>query len=92
MDISSNQPLRATSAVNGVSASHAGSGEVGAALNTKSTSLVSSAAKDLSSLAKLAREAPDVRQDKVDQLKAKIESGQYKVDLNKLADHLNGIL
>ncbi|CAN0481675.1 unnamed protein product, partial [Phaeothamnion confervicola] len=68
------------------------SGDIGAPSNTKSSSLVSSAAKDLSSLAKLAREAPDVRQEKVDQLKARIDSGQYKVDLNKLADHLNGIL
>ena len=70
-----------------VNSTSKGSGATGG-----STYQVSDQARELSHLAKLAREAPDVRQDRVDAVRAKIDSGEYKVDLEKLADHLSQVL
>ena len=92
MNISSNGPLRSPSGVNAVGASYTPSVAPTTSSSGGSSSQVSSAAKELASLAKLAHEASGVRQDKVDELKSQVDSGQYKVDIDKLADHLNKIL
>ena len=90
MDISANAPLSHLSPVRRMDPATESSHPAPAART--SSSQVSASAKQLSQLAKLAREAPDVRQDKVDQIKSQIDSGQYKVNLEKLADHLSKVL
>ena len=45
-------------------------------------------ARELGELARLAHEASGVRQDRVDSVKQRIESGEYQVDLEQLANRL----
>lgn len=47
---------------------------------------ISPRAKEMSLARKIAEETPDVREDKVQKLKAQIASGEYKLDPGKIAD------
>ena len=47
-------------------------------------------AKELQLASKAVREAPEVRMDKVDRLKAQIESGQYNVSASQIAEKIFG--
>ena len=54
-----------------------------------STLQVSDSAQQLNELVRLVQGSSEVRTDKVDALKQKIETGQYQVDLDKLAERLS---
>ncbi len=41
--------------------------------------------EEIDRLKKIAKELPDIRQGKVDELKRKIESGEYKIDGKEIA-------
>ncbi len=57
-------------------------------LESSSKVNVSQMAKDSSKIASLAKGAPDVDLEKVAKFKALINSGQYKVDANAIADKM----
>ncbi|HGE70577.1 TPA: flagellar biosynthesis anti-sigma factor FlgM [Candidatus Poribacteria bacterium] len=41
--------------------------------------------EEISKLNKIVKELPDIRQDKIDEIKRKIESGEYKIDGKEIA-------
>jgi negative regulator of flagellin synthesis FlgM len=49
---------------------------------------ISSRGKEFAKAREVAAEAPDVREDKVSELKQRISSGAYKVDSHAIADRL----
>jgi len=49
---------------------------------------ISRLASELSGIEEKLKQVPDVREEKVAELKQRIESGNYQVDLNKLAEIL----
>ena len=49
---------------------------------------ISARAKDMSKAQSIAAEAPDVRQEKIDELKARIHAGKYNVDSTDIADRM----
>ncbi len=49
---------------------------------------ISQTAKDMQKLVEQAGKIPDVRQEKVSELKKSVEEGTYKVPLDKLADSM----
>jgi negative regulator of flagellin synthesis FlgM len=49
---------------------------------------ISSTVKLMKDIAKAVSDAPDIRMDKVNDIKSKIETGEYKPDLNVVADKL----
>ncbi len=49
---------------------------------------VSDTARQLNEVAKLVHAASDIRTEKVQAIKQAVDSGEYKVDLDKLADRL----
>lgn len=49
---------------------------------------LSATAKDIQRLKNAVAELPDVRQDKVDELKARIEKGEYSVSADKIAEKI----
>ena len=49
---------------------------------------LSQASREAQQIKKIISSEPDIREDKVAALKEKIESGQYKVDHNRVADKL----
>lgn len=53
---------------------------------------VSDSAKQMAELSKLVREAPDTRTDLVNDIKQRIESGTYEVNLDKLAEKLSDVV
>lgn len=53
---------------------------------------VSDSARQLNDLAKLVHAASDIRTEKVEALKQRVDSGEYQVDLDKLADRLSSEL
>ena len=52
------------------------------------TVALSSAAKDIQEAQKQLEAIPDVREDKVAQLKEQIENGTYEIDAEKIADKM----
>lgn len=50
----------------------------------------SSFAKDMKLATKAVKDAPDVRMDKVNQIKAQIEAGKYNVSANQIAEKILG--
>ena len=50
---------------------------------------VSPSARELGDLARLVQAASGIRQDKVDAIKRQVDSGNYQVNLDKLADRLS---
>jgi negative regulator of flagellin synthesis FlgM len=52
------------------------------------TVALSSAAKDIQEAQKQLEAIPDVREDKVAQLKEQIENGTYEIDADKIADKM----
>ena len=84
-----------SSKVNAVSEtrSPAGSSQAAPAGKAGASSVeVSSSAKEMNELSKLVSDSPDVRSDGVDSFKSRIASGDYQVDLDKLADKLSDVL
>lgn len=53
---------------------------------------VSDSAKQMAELSKLVRQAPDTRADLVSDIKQRIESGTYEVNLDKLAEKLSDVV
>lgn len=53
---------------------------------------MSDSAKQMAELSKLVREAPDTRTDLVNDIKQRIESGTYEVNLDKLAEKLSDVV
>lgn len=53
---------------------------------------VSDSARQMSELSKLVREAPEMRTDLVNDIKARVESGTYSVNLDRLAEKLSEVL
>lgn len=53
--------------------------------------IISPIGKDLCFIKRFLKETPDVREDKVREIKEKIDTNTYKVDTNMLADKLLGI-
>ena len=53
---------------------------------------VSDSARQMSELSQLVRNAPDTRTDLVNDIKQRIESGTYEVNLDKLAEKLSDVL
>lgn len=49
---------------------------------------ISSRGKEISHASALAQAAPDVREEKIAELKKRIAEGNYKVDTNAVADHM----
>jgi negative regulator of flagellin synthesis FlgM len=49
---------------------------------------LSSKAKDIQQIKQIIEETPDVRMDKIQELKQQIETGNYKVDAEKVAEKL----
>lgn len=49
---------------------------------------LSSKAKDIQQIKQIIDQAPDVRTDKVQELKQKIESGNYDIDAEKIAEKI----
>lgn len=58
------------------------------AVNKKDELLISSEAKDIQLAYKLVKQVPDVRQEKVDQLKNQIQTGTYNVKLEEIVDKM----
>ncbi len=56
----------------------------------KDSVVFSNFARELQLASKAVREAPEVRADKVDQLRARIESGQYNVSASQIAEKILG--
>ncbi len=54
----------------------------------KDSVVFSDFARELQLASKAVREAPEVRADKVDQLRARIESGQYNVSASQIAEKI----
>lgn len=65
---------------------------VGKKEETTSDVQISSEALELKTIQEYTRQIPDVRTDKVDQIKQKIENGDYAIDVDKLADILSKFL
>lgn len=63
-------------------------GAVSASSPSRSSVEVSATARELSEALTLAQKSPDVNTDRVEQLRARIESGEYRVDLEGLAGFL----
>ena len=57
-------------------------------VNTTDKVAISSGAKDFAKAKEIASSAPDVDEAKVARLKSAIDSGNYKIDTEKLADKL----
>ncbi len=53
---------------------------------------ISSEAMELKNIQEFTRQIPDVRTDKVDQIKQKLETRDYAIDVDKLADILSKFL
>lgn len=53
---------------------------------------VSDSAREMAEVARMVNEAPADRSELVDQIKSKIESGDYKVDLDKLAERMSDVI
>lgn len=53
-------------------------------LDTASKTTLSAKAKELQKIKKVYQETPDIREDKVKELAAKINSGTYKLDSDKI--------
>lgn len=51
---------------------------------------ISSEAQDFQTALKAAKSTPDVRQDKVDELKNRFKAGSYEVNLSSIADKILG--
>ncbi|NLD49161.1 MAG: flagellar biosynthesis anti-sigma factor FlgM [Clostridiaceae bacterium] len=49
---------------------------------------ISNRAKDYQTVMKAIKDVPDIRQDKVEELRDKYESGKYDVDESKIADRI----
>lgn len=56
--------------------------------NAKDNVTISEKAQAFQLAFKAAKESPDVRMDKVEELRAKIDKGEYKVDSGELADKI----
>lgn len=56
--------------------------------NKADTVALSNAAKDIQEAQKQLKAIPDVREDKVAQLKEQIENGTYEIDAEKIADKM----
>lgn len=65
-------------------ASHA----VAAERSQNNSALISSKAKDMAKAKQAAIDTPDVREAKIQELKNRIQSGQYKVSAEQVADRL----
>ena len=63
-------------------------GEVSPGASESVRAEISSKAKDLAKSKAVAESAPDVREDKVAELKKRIEGGKYKVDADAIANKL----
>lgn len=90
---SGSAPLNGAHKIREVAAPQSASGvEKSASASAGSSSVeVSSSAKQMAELAQLVRDAPEVRQDVVDDIRGRIESGDYQVDLDKLAESLSDV-
>lgn len=66
--------------------------KVGEVTSKKDEFSISGTAKDFSSVMKILRQVPDIRQDKVDEIKQKIERGQYSVKASDVAEKIVGSL
>ncbi|MFV0439886.1 MAG: flagellar biosynthesis anti-sigma factor FlgM [Lachnospirales bacterium] len=53
---------------------------------------ISSTAQDFQTALKVAKNTPDIRQEKVDELKGQIQSGNYSVDTSGIADKILGTI
>ena len=69
-----------------------GPGGVSATKSGASRVEVSDSARQMSELSRLVREAPDVRTDLVNDIKQRLESGTYKIDLDQLAEKLSDVV
>jgi negative regulator of flagellin synthesis FlgM len=49
---------------------------------------LSAASRDIQKIQEVLKNTPDVRAEKVEELKSKIESGQYKVDAREIANKM----
>ena len=56
--------------------------------DSSAKSEISSRAKDFAKAREVAASAPDVREEKVAELKRRIQSGMYKVDADAIADRM----
>ena len=56
----------------------------------KDSVVFSNFAKELQLASKAVKEAPEVRTEKVDRLKAQVESGQYNVSASQIAEKILG--
>jgi negative regulator of flagellin synthesis FlgM len=63
---------------------------VGTASAITETVDLSSRAKDIRQIKQILSQIPDVREDKVRELKNQIDSGNYKVQSDKIADKMTG--
>ncbi|HEY8349910.1 MAG TPA: flagellar biosynthesis anti-sigma factor FlgM [Clostridia bacterium] len=61
-------------------------GSTGSVASRKDVLSISSEAKDFQAVFRALREVPDIRQDKVDDIAGRIETGQYDVKGRDIAD------
>ncbi len=54
----------------------------------RKSAVVSSDSAEVQKFKELAKRVPDVRQEKIDEIKKKIESGEYKVDSEAVASKM----
>ncbi len=59
-------------------------------LSQKDDFTISQQAQDLQSANNIAKSTPDVRENKVNEIQELIKSGNYQVDLSKIADKILG--
>ena len=67
---------------NGSAAAKGGSDSVSVSLSAEARDLAEAKSKALN----IARNTPDIREDRVAELKRKIDSGEYRIDSEKIAD------
>ena len=58
------------------------------AVAAKDSVSLSSGSRDVQKIQEILQETPDIRADRVAEIKARIESGEYRVDARELADKM----
>ncbi|HHW23083.1 MAG TPA: flagellar biosynthesis anti-sigma factor FlgM [Clostridiaceae bacterium] len=61
---------------------------VGEVSSKKDEFSISGTAKDFTNVMRILRQIPDIRQDRVNEIKQKIESGQYSVQASDVAEKI----
>lgn len=83
-----NSTSRATEATKAQNAKRGSKTSSDKATNTSVNAEISSRAKEFGRAKSVASSAPDVREEKIAELKKRIAEGRYKVDSNAVADRL----